>query len=157
MAPVIFSVAVNWASHANVISDSVTSSTFFIAMYLGITGFTCAWHFRRQLTRSARSLWNLGIMALLSGLLLFGFLGWNVYLAAEPDYSYTTWSIPVFPHGDVGGVLLIGIITTAAGLVFMLARRVTSPSFFRGETMREGVSITEDGHVVRFEEGPEPE
>jgi hypothetical protein len=39
----------------------------------------------------------------------------------------------------------------------MLARRVTSPSFFRGETMREGVSITEDGHVVRFEEGPEPE
>ena len=156
VASVIFYVAVNWASHGNVISDSVTSSTFFIAMYLGITGFACAWHYRRQLTRSVRSMWNLGIMPLLSGLLLFGFLGWNVYLAVDPNYSYTTWSMPFFPHWDIGGVLLIGVITAAAGLVLMVAMRVKSPAFFRGETMREGVSITEDGQVVRFDEGPEP-
>jgi len=156
VASVIFYVAINWASHGNVISDSVTSSTFFIAMYLGITGFSCAWHYRRQLTRSVRSMWNLGIMPLLSGLLLFGFLGWNVYLAVDPNYSYTTWSMPFFPHWDIGGVLLIGIVTAAAGLAIMLAMRVTAPPFFRGETMSEGVSITEDGLVVRFDEDREP-
>jgi hypothetical protein len=150
-------VAVNWARHGNGISDSVTSSTFFVALYLGITGFAGACHHRLQLTRSALSLRKLGIMLLLSGLLLFGLLDGNVYLAAEPDYSYVTWSMPFFRHRDVGGVLLSGITTTAAGPVFVLATRVTSPSLFRGETMRERVSITADGPVVRFEEGPEPE
>ncbi len=157
VASVIFYLSVNWASGGNVISDSVTSSTFFIALYLGITGFACAWHYRRHLTRNAKSLMNLGIMPFLSGVMLFGFLGWNVYLALEPDYSYTTWSMPFFPHWDIGGVLLIGIITAVAGLVFMVAMRVVSPRYFRGETMSEGVSLTEDGHVVRFQEGPEPD
>ena len=128
VASVIFYLSVNWASGGNVISDSVTSSTFFIALYLGITGFACAWHYRRHLTRNAKSMMNLGIMPFLSGVMLFGFLGWNVYLALEPDYSYTTWSMPFFPHWDIGGVLLIGIITAVAGLVFMLAMRVVSPS-----------------------------
>jgi amino acid transporter len=42
-------VAINWVSGGNVISDSVTACTFFVAMYLGVTGFACTWWYRKSL------------------------------------------------------------------------------------------------------------
>jgi amino acid transporter len=42
-------LAINWVSGGNVISDSVTACTFFVAMYLGVTGFACTWWYRKGL------------------------------------------------------------------------------------------------------------
>ena len=46
---IVFYVIMNFVSGGNVIADSVSAGTFFIALYLGITGFACTWHYRRSL------------------------------------------------------------------------------------------------------------
>ena len=141
-------LAINWVSGGNVISDSVTACTFFVAIYLGVTGFACFWWYRKSLLSSARSFWLQGVFPLLSGIMLFVILGWSVYYYTDPDQSYTTWHMPFWPHWTIGGVLSIGIITALVGLAWMLSLQRKYREFFSGRSMREGVSITDDDKVV---------
>ena len=141
-------LAINWVSGGNVISDSVTACTFFVAIYLGVTGFACFWWYRKSLLSSARSFWLQGVFPLLSGIMLFVILGWSVYYYTDPDQSYTTWHMPFWPHWTIGGVLSIGIVTALVGLAWMLSLQRKYREFFSGQTLREGVSITEDDRVV---------
>jgi amino acid transporter len=141
-------LAINWVSGGNVISDSVTACTFFVAIYLGVTGFACFWWYRKSLLSSARSFWLQGVFPLLSGIMLFVILGWSVYYYTDPDQSYTTWHMPFWPHWTIGGVLSIGIITALVGLAWMLSLQRKYREFFSGQSMREGVSITDDDKVV---------
>jgi hypothetical protein len=141
-------LAINWVSGGNVISDSVTACTFFVAMYLGSTGFACFWWYRKTLLRSARSFWLCGVLPLLSGVMLYIILGWSVYFYTDPDQSYTSWHMPFWPHWTIGGVLSIGIVTALVGLGWMLSLQRKYKEFFSGRSMREGVSITDDDAVV---------
>jgi amino acid transporter len=141
-------LAINWVSGGNVIADSVTACTFFVAIYLGVTGFACFWWYRKSLLTSARSFWLQGVFPLLSGIMLFVILGWSVYYYTDPDQSYTTWHMPFWPHWTIGGVLSIGIVTALVGLAWMLSLQRKYREFFSGQTLREGVSITDDDRVV---------
>ena len=60
-------VAFNYLSHGNVISDAVTAIGLYIAFYYGLTGFACAWYYRRTLRDSQRNLWMRGILPALGG------------------------------------------------------------------------------------------
>jgi amino acid transporter len=142
-------VAINWMSGGNVISDSVTATTLFVAMYLGITGFACTWFYRKSLLTSQRSFWLRGVLPGLSGVMLFAILGWSLWFYHDPNNSYTTWHLPFWPHWTLGGVLSIGIITALAGLAWMLSLQRSHKEFFSGQAMRDGVSITDDDRVVR--------
>jgi amino acid transporter len=143
-------LAINWVSGGNVISDSVTACTFFVAIYLGVTGFACFWWYRKSLLTSQRSFWLQGVFPLLSGIMLFVILGWSVYYYTDPDQSYTTWHMPFWPHWTIGGVLSIGIVTALVGLAWMLSLQRKYREFFSGESLREGVSITDDDRVVQI-------
>ena len=59
---IVLYAVMNYMSHGNVISDAVTSCGIFIATYYGLTGFTCAWYYRKNLRSSARNLWMQGIL-----------------------------------------------------------------------------------------------
>lgn len=142
-------LAINWMSGGNVISDSVTATTLFVAMYLGITGFACTWFYRKSLLSSQRSFWLRGVLPGLSGVMLFGILGWSVWFYHDPNQSYTSWHMPFWPHWTIGGVLSIAIITALAGLAWMLSLQRSHREFFSGQAMREGVSITDDDRVLR--------
>ena len=48
---IVLYAAMNYISGGNVISDAVTSCGMFIATYYGLTGFACAWYYRRNLTQ----------------------------------------------------------------------------------------------------------
>ena len=63
----------------NLIPDAVTAIGIWIAFYYGLTGFTCAWYYRKVLTRSARDLWMKGILPLLGGLMLYFAMGWSIW------------------------------------------------------------------------------
>lgn len=141
-------VAINWMSGGNVISDSVTATTLFVAMYLGITGFACFWFYRKSLLTSQRSFWLRGVMPGLSGVMLFAILIWSLWFYHDPNQSYTTWHMPFWPHWTLGGVLTIGIITALGGLAWMLSLQRSHKEFFSGRAMRDGFSITEDDRVV---------
>jgi amino acid transporter len=143
-------LAINWVSGGNVIADSVTACTFFVAIYLGITGFACFWWYRKSLLSSPRAFWLQGVFPLLSGIMLFAILGWSVYFYTDPDQSYTTWHMPFWPHWTVGGVLSIGIVTALVGLAWMLSLQRSHREFFSGRSLREGVSITDDDRVVEI-------
>ena len=109
-------------------------------MYYGLTGFVCAWYYRKSLTDSARNLWMKGILPLLGGLILYFALGWSLYLDWNYNHlpigqSYTSWHLPFPPHSQVGGVFIISVISAAVGLVLMLVMRVVRPAFFKGETL----------------------
>ena len=66
----VFLVAFN--SNQNVLSDSITGLGFAICFYYGFTGLACAWYFRRELFRSVRSFFLVGLLPLLGGGLLLG-------------------------------------------------------------------------------------
>jgi amino acid transporter len=129
-------VAINWVSGGNVISDSV------------VTGFACTWWYRKSLLSSARTFWLCGVFPFLSGVMLFVILGWSVYFYTDPDQSYTSWRMPFWPHATIGGVLSIGIVTALVGLAWMLSLQRKYREFFSGESMRAGISFTDDDEVV---------
>jgi amino acid transporter len=147
---IIMYIALNFISGGNVIADSVTAATFFVVIYLGITGFACVWFYRRTLLHSMRNFWLRGVLPGLSGVLLFGILGWSVHYYSDPEQSYTTWRIPFYPHWRVGGVPSIVILAVALGLALMAIMNLLRPKFFHGDTLSEGVSITDDHRVLRI-------
>jgi amino acid transporter len=136
---VVLYITFNQVAGGNLIPDAVTAIGVLIAFYYGLTGFTCAWYYRKVLTRSARDLWMKGILPLLGGLMLYFAMGWSLwadwnYNNAEAE-SYTSWHLPFPPHSFVGGVFIVAVVSLALGVVLMLLWRFAGPSFFRGETL----------------------
>ena len=135
---VILYAAFNYASKGQVIGDAVTSCGVFIATYYGLTGFTCVWYYRKNLTSSARNLWMQGILPGLGGLILWFLGGWSLYLDYDVNSaysaSYTSWTVPGL-HWQVGGVFVIVFCSWLAGLVFFIYMRVVHPAFFHKETL----------------------
>ncbi len=128
----------NYASKGQVISDAVTSCGVFIATYYGLTGFACAWYYRKNLTSSARNLWMQGILPIAGGLILWFLGGWSLYLDFDMnsayEASYTSWTVPGL-HIHVGGVFVIVFFSWLAGLAVFLYLRFTQPPFFKKQTL----------------------
>ena len=136
-ASIALYIPLNFMSGGNVLADAVTAIGLYIAFYYGLTGFACAWYYRRALTSSARDLWMRGILPLLGGLIMYLIGGWSIW--ADWDFasgnSYTSWLLPFWPHWLIGGAFLIAFFAAVAGLVVLIYCRVAEPRFFRGETL----------------------
>jgi hypothetical protein len=92
-----------------------------------MTGFACAWQFRRDL-HSPRDVLMKFVIPLLGGLLLLGVFVEACIQYAAPDYGYTV----IF---GIGGVFVIGIGTLVVGALLMVIYERLAPAFFRGETL----------------------
>jgi len=134
---IVLYVIMNFISAGTVISDSVSALGVMIAFYYGLTGFACVWYYRKSLTESARNLWMRGIFPLLGGIILFGALVYNLWFYYRPVNSYTTWTIPFWPHWHMGGVFIIEVITVLIGAVSLIVFKRLRPAFFRGEVLNE--------------------
>jgi amino acid transporter len=132
---IVLYVVFNFLAAGNIIPDSVTALGWMIAFYYGLTGFTCAWYYRRTLRNSARDLWMQGIIPVLGGTILYAFLVYDIWLDWDPFYSYTSWTMPFSPHWHIGGVFIIGIASAVVGVLLMFACFPSSRAFFRGEVM----------------------
>src|SRR5215831_10853428 len=138
---IIVYVGMNYSSNGiGVIGDAVVAIGLYIAFYYGLTGFACAWYYRRNLT-GARNLWMRGIIPVLGGLILWFLGGWSVWLdydvATENDY--TMWTVP-WIHWQVGGAFVIAVLAGLAGLACYLYCRFRDPAFFRKETLTRGTA-----------------
>ncbi len=133
----ILYAAFNYMSGVQVIADAVTSCGVFIAMYYGLTGFTCAWYYRKNLTSSARNLWMQGILPVLGGVILWFLGGWSLYLDfnmnSPYEASYTSFHVPGI--GQVGGVFVIVFLSWVVGLLFFIYMRIVHPAFFKKQTL----------------------
>ncbi|GAA1231147.1 hypothetical protein GCM10009665_21890 [Kitasatospora nipponensis] len=113
-----FLVLLTAVSH-NILADSIDSVGLAIAFYYGLTGFACAWYYRKVLTRSPRDLLFKGLLPGLGGLMmlfLFCYAAFDVY--ADPDYGATAITLPLI--GRTGGVTVMGLGALLLGVVLML-------------------------------------
>jgi amino acid transporter len=127
----------NYLSGGNMILDAVTAIGLYIAFYYGLTGFACAWYYRKALTSSARNLWMQGILPVLGGLILYFAGGWSLWADWDvaSNNSYTSWLMPFWPHWYIGGVFVIAFFSALAGLIAGIWLRFAKPAFFRKETL----------------------
>jgi amino acid transporter len=139
----VFYVAMNYVSGGNIIYDSVTALGWAVAFYYGLTGFLCAWYFRGTLRESARNLWLRGILPALGGVLLFLCWGFSMYQDWNPANTYTSWTLPLPPHWQVGGVFVIGVVTALIGVVLMLIARAAYKPFFSGQVLSPIADLAE--------------
>jgi len=134
---VILYAAMNYMSGGNVIADAVTSCGVFIATYYGLTGFACAWYYRKNLTSSARNLWMQGILPVLGAAILWFLGGWSLYqdynMNSPYEASYTSFHVPGV--GQVGGVFIIVLLSWIAGLLVFIYLRIVQPAYFRKQTL----------------------
>jgi len=132
-------VGLNYSSNGiGVIGDAVIAIGLYIAFYYGLTGFACAWYYRRNLTSSARNLWMQGILPVTGGLILYFLGGWSVWLdydvATENDF--TMWTVPGI-HWQIGGAFVIAVVSLIIGILFFLYCRYIKPGapFFKKQTL----------------------
>ncbi|MET7551873.1 APC family permease [Streptomyces sp. NPDC005500] len=139
----IFFYAGLTAISGNVLEDSIASVGLGIAFYYGLTGFACAWYFRKVLTHSASNLWLKGILPALGGLMLlffFCYAAFSVY--ADPEYGTTVINLPLV--GKTGGVSVIGIGALLIGVVLMLIQRAVQGSWFSQPDVPRSVASSSD-------------
>ena len=150
---IVYYVGLNFVSNGNVIADAVTATTFFAALYLAITAVACMWHYRTYLRLGVRRAFSYVIVPALGAVALIAMIGWSfkVYWAPdESDFAVTLFGV------HIGGVLMIVGITAIVGGIWMeaTARTKRAKEYFSGESMRSGLSLTDDDEIVQVT--PEP-
>jgi amino acid transporter len=152
---IVLYAILNYTSNAqNVIADAVSALGMMIAFYYGLTGFACAWFYRKTLRDSARDFWMRGVLPTLGGLILFFALAWSLHddwlAPSDVSTSYTGWQMPFSPHWHIGGVFLLGVGTFVIGIVLMFVWRAIAPPFFRGETLTKDspTLVPDDGSLA---------
>ena len=127
---------------SNILEDSVTATGFGIAFYYGLTGLACTWFFRRELFKSARNFFLVGLLPLLGGLILFAVLGDSGYEAWNPANSATgsSWL-------GISPPLAMALLGLAIGIVIMIAQRIAVPEpFFSWKTEVADPAVLEASH-----------
>jgi amino acid transporter len=130
-------IALNFSSNGiGVIGDAVIAIGLYIAFYYGLTGFACAWYYRRNLRSSARNLWMQGILPVTGGLILYFLGGWSLWLDYDvaTKNDYTMWTVPG-AHWQIGGAFVIAAVAALVGVVFYLYSRIRDTAFLRRETL----------------------
>src|SRR5690349_3061690 len=97
----------------NILYDSIAALGLMIAFYYGLTGFACAWYYRRTLTTSLRRWMLVGVAPFTGGaILLFVFVRSCIELG-RADAGSTTYF-------GIGSPLVIGLGFLLVGAVLMV-------------------------------------
>jgi amino acid transporter len=129
----------------NVLADTITSIGLAITFYYALTGFACAWYFRRSLTSSLRNFLIQGLLPVLGALALGFVFVQSAITYADPEESFTTIA-------GIGSAFVVGIGALLLGVVLMLvwAAFPQSKPYFRGEALTRDtpVLVPEDEHAI---------
>jgi amino acid transporter len=133
-------LAFNYISQGFVIADAVTAIGLYIAFYYGLTGFACAWYYRKTLTSNRRDLWMQGILPVLGGLIMYAAGAWSIWADWDvaTENSYTSWLMPFWPHWYFGGAFVIAFISALVGLILGIWFRFVRPAYFKKQTLTRG-------------------
>ena len=118
----------------NLLVALIGSVGLMIAFYYGLTGFACAWFYRKDLTKSVRDFLMRGIVPLLGALILTAIFVYGLLQYAKPDWLIDDAgnNITIFGYGAVA---VVGIGALALGVVAMAAQWLSAPDFFHGLTL----------------------
>ena len=114
----------------NVLADSIAALGLVIAFYYGLTGYACAWHFRRDL-RTPREVLARLVLPLAGALILTLCFFKSAKDMYAGDYGNTSFA-------GIGGVFILGIGSLVLGVLVMVLCELRMPDFFRGRTGLSG-------------------
>ncbi|MCU1435894.1 MAG: amino acid transporter [Pseudarthrobacter sp.] len=131
-AAVVYYVAMSFLSE-NLLSDSISAISLFIAFYYALTGFACVWYFRNTLRSSARNLWFRGVLPLVGALILSAAFFISAVQMWDPAYGDTQ----IF---GVGGAFVSGVVLLALGVVLAVVCRFlpSTRNYFTGKPAAAG-------------------
>ena len=95
----------------NILYDSIAALGLMIAFYYGITGFACAIYYRRELFKSAKNFFFVGVAPVLGGVILTWVLIKSIIDLSKPENSESgdSW-LGVGPPLIIGlGLMLFGV------------------------------------------------
>ncbi len=126
-AAVVYYVAMSFLSE-NLLSDSISAISLFIAFYYALTGFACFWYFRGTFRESARNLWFRGILPLIGALLLTAAFFISAVQMLDPAYGDSQ----IF---GIGGAFVSGVVLLALGVVLAVVCRFlpSTREYFTGK------------------------
>jgi amino acid transporter len=109
----------------DVLGDTISALGFAVCFYYGFTGLACAFYYRRELFKSARTFIFAGLVPLVGGLMLFGIAikAFDYYSKSGNNYSKPLFGIQTPIIVGIGGLIL--------GVVLMFASWPFFPEFFR--------------------------
>ncbi|PVB42866.1 APC family permease [Mycobacteroides abscessus] len=122
------------AISTNLLTALIGSVGLMIAFYYGLTGFACAWFYRKRLTTSFRDLMMRGVMPLAGGATLTVVFIYGLIQYAKPNWLIDDDGNNVTVFG-VGAVAVVGVGALVLGVVLMMLWRVAAPPFFQGQTL----------------------
>ena len=118
----------------NLLTALIGSVGLMIAFYYGLTGFACAWFYRKDLTKSVRDLVMRGVVPLAGAVILSAVFVYGLIQYAKPDWLTDDAGNNVTIFG-YGAVAVVGIGALALGVVMMVIWWLASPDFFHGLTL----------------------
>jgi amino acid transporter len=127
----------------NILFDSIAALGLMIAFYYGLTGFACAWYYRRTLLTSVRRFLLVGVAPFTGGaVLLFVFLKSCLDLG-KADAGSTTYF-------GLGSPLVIGLGFLVLGLVLMVIWRLAGHRefFARRPEAAEPTALDDGGRAA---------
>lgn len=133
IAAVAYYVAMTFVSE-NLLADSISSISLFIAFYYALTGFACVWFFRSTLRDSARNLWFRGILPFLGAVALTVAFFVSAVQMWDPAYGDTQ----IF---GIGGAFVSGVLLLVLGVVLAIVCRFAPATrgYFTGERADAGI------------------
>jgi amino acid transporter len=110
----------------DILFDSLAALGLMIAFYIGITGFACTIYYRRELTRSVKNFFFIGVGPTVGGLILFYLLIKNGIELSDPANSESgnSWF-------GIGPPLMIAVFFLLLGIFFMVIQWRKLPAFFK--------------------------
>lgn len=110
----------------DILFDSLAALGLMISFYIGLTGFACAIYYRRELLRSVKNFFFIGLGPALGGAILFYLLVKNAIELSDPANSESgdSWL-------GVGPPLLIAAFFLVLGVLLMFVQWRAFPDFFK--------------------------
>jgi amino acid transporter len=110
----------------DILFDSLAALGLMIAFYIGITGFACTIYYRRELTRSIKNFFFIGVGPTFGGIILFYLLIKNGIELSDPANSESgnSWF-------GIGPPLVIAVFFLILGFLLMWVQWRKFPAFFK--------------------------
>jgi amino acid transporter len=110
----------------NILYDAIAALGLMIAFYYGLTGYACVVYYRRELRKSVKNFFFIGICPLVGAVILTWAMVKSIIDLADPANSTSGESWFGF-----GPPLVIAGVMMAIGVVLMILQRIREPEFFR--------------------------
>jgi amino acid transporter len=153
VASIVWYVGLTLVSE-DILFDSLAALGLMISFYIGLTGFACTIYYRRELFRSIKNFFFVGLGPLVGGLILFYLLFKNGIELSDPANSESgnSWF-------GIGPPLVIAVFFLVLGVLLMFVQWRAVPSFFRRKPevapagFLEGEAVLEPVPIARDEGG----